>query len=247
MHCHVLSSPPWQPWLGGCQRGPCRLRQEAKGLSRCGDPPKSRVLEGLSGPPACPAARGLPFPRYADRAKQIRCNAVINEDPNNKLIRELKDEVARLRDLLYAQGLGDIIDSRYHLWSLPVAPGGGGLEAVLPAGLLYPGRPASCSASRAAVSHCPSASLRPLCLCSQPPAHSCEQEELLCPQQTSPSPPPPPVFSIPRPAAVPGRCSWGCARLRPLLRVLSENPTEMNPLLFCSLCLTPAPCPLSLS
>ncbi|XP_042635547.1 kinesin-like protein KIF1A isoform X15 [Catharus ustulatus] len=49
--------------------------------------------------------------RYADRAKQIRCNAVINEDPNNKLIRELKDEVARLRDLLYAQGLGDIIDN----------------------------------------------------------------------------------------------------------------------------------------
>ncbi|XP_042650487.1 kinesin-like protein KIF1A isoform X22 [Tyto alba] len=49
--------------------------------------------------------------RYADRAKQIRCNAIINEDPNNKLIRELKDEVARLRDLLYAQGLGDIIDN----------------------------------------------------------------------------------------------------------------------------------------
>ncbi|XP_074924759.1 kinesin-like protein KIF1A isoform X4 [Chelonoidis abingdonii] len=49
--------------------------------------------------------------RYADRAKQIRCNAVINEDPNNKLIRELKDEVARLRDLLYSQGLGDIIDN----------------------------------------------------------------------------------------------------------------------------------------
>ncbi|XP_049744601.1 kinesin-like protein KIF1A isoform X12 [Elephas maximus indicus] len=48
--------------------------------------------------------------RYADRAKQIRCNAVINEDPNNRLIRELKDEVTRLRDLLYAQGLGDIAD-----------------------------------------------------------------------------------------------------------------------------------------
>lgn len=53
------------------------------------------------------------LPRYADRAKQIRCNAVINEDPNNKLIRELKDEVTRLRDLLYAQGLGDITDSEY--------------------------------------------------------------------------------------------------------------------------------------
>uniref|UniRef100_A0A6Q2X137 plus-end-directed kinesin ATPase n=1 Tax=Esox lucius TaxID=8010 RepID=A0A6Q2X137_ESOLU len=49
--------------------------------------------------------------RYADRAKQIRCNAVINEDPNNRLVRELKEEVCRLKDLLYAQGLGDIIDS----------------------------------------------------------------------------------------------------------------------------------------
>uniref|UniRef100_A0A672SV69 plus-end-directed kinesin ATPase n=1 Tax=Sinocyclocheilus grahami TaxID=75366 RepID=A0A672SV69_SINGR len=49
--------------------------------------------------------------RYADRAKQIRCNAVINEDPNNRLVRELKEEVARLKDLLYDQGLGDIIES----------------------------------------------------------------------------------------------------------------------------------------
>nr|XP_045754685.1 kinesin-like protein KIF1B isoform X4 [Mirounga angustirostris] len=48
--------------------------------------------------------------RYADRAKQIKCNAVINEDPNAKLVRELKEEVTRLKDLLRAQGLGDIID-----------------------------------------------------------------------------------------------------------------------------------------
>ncbi|XP_065141643.1 kinesin-like protein KIF1B isoform X8 [Paramisgurnus dabryanus] len=48
--------------------------------------------------------------RYADRAKQIKCNAVINEDPNAKLVRELKDEVLRLKDLLRAQGLGDILD-----------------------------------------------------------------------------------------------------------------------------------------
>ncbi|CAJ0947309.1 unnamed protein product [Ranitomeya imitator] len=39
------------------------------------------------------------------RAKQIRCNAIINEDPNAKLIRELKEEVARLRQLLYSQDL----------------------------------------------------------------------------------------------------------------------------------------------
>ncbi|AWP11441.1 Kinesin-like protein isoform 2 [Scophthalmus maximus] len=49
--------------------------------------------------------------RYADRAKQIRCNAVINEDPNNRLVRELKEEVSRLKDLLFSQGLGDIIDN----------------------------------------------------------------------------------------------------------------------------------------
>ncbi|TRZ03735.1 hypothetical protein DNTS_009734, partial [Danionella cerebrum] len=49
--------------------------------------------------------------RYADRAKQIKCNAVINEDPNAKLVRELKDEVSRLKELLRAQGLGDILDN----------------------------------------------------------------------------------------------------------------------------------------
>ncbi|XP_048966057.1 kinesin-like protein KIF1C isoform X3 [Canis lupus dingo] len=43
--------------------------------------------------------------RYADRTKQIRCNAIINEDPNARLIRELQEEVARLRELLLAQGL----------------------------------------------------------------------------------------------------------------------------------------------
>ncbi|KAL4659954.1 kinesin-like protein KIF1C [Arapaima gigas] len=46
---------------------------------------------------------------YADRAKQIRCNAVINEDPNARLIRELKEEVNRLRQLLFSQGLSSEI------------------------------------------------------------------------------------------------------------------------------------------
>ncbi|XP_053574327.1 kinesin-like protein KIF1C [Bombina bombina] len=46
--------------------------------------------------------------RYADRAKQIKCNAVINEDPNARLIRELKEEVARLRQILFSQGLADL-------------------------------------------------------------------------------------------------------------------------------------------
>ncbi|CAL8241208.1 unnamed protein product [Merluccius merluccius] len=47
--------------------------------------------------------------RFVYRAKQIRCNAVINEDPNAKLIRELKEEVTRLRDLLFSQGLHDLL------------------------------------------------------------------------------------------------------------------------------------------
>lgn len=43
--------------------------------------------------------------RYADRAKQIVCKAVVNEDPNAKLIRELKEEVMRLRELLEMEGI----------------------------------------------------------------------------------------------------------------------------------------------
>ena len=37
--------------------------------------------------------------RYADRAKQIKNTAIVNEDPNQKMIRELKEEVERLRAL----------------------------------------------------------------------------------------------------------------------------------------------------
>ncbi|XP_034167718.1 kinesin-like protein KIF1B isoform X9 [Pangasianodon hypophthalmus] len=63
--------------------------------------------------------------RYADRAKQIKCNAVINEDPNAKLVRELKDEVTRLKELLRAQGLGDILDTP--MGSLTASPSSGSL------------------------------------------------------------------------------------------------------------------------
>lgn len=75
--------------------------------------------------------------RYADRAKQIKCNAVINEDPNAKLVRELKEEVTRLKDLVRAQGLGDIIDSKWvkqtllsGVWSLLLQRGGRAWPAI---------------------------------------------------------------------------------------------------------------------
>ncbi|XP_029564149.1 kinesin-like protein KIF1A isoform X15 [Salmo trutta] len=60
--------------------------------------------------------------RYADRAKQIRCNAVINEDPNNRLVRELKEEVSRLRDLLLSQGLGDILEMTNAMTGMSPSP-----------------------------------------------------------------------------------------------------------------------------
>ncbi|XP_031728835.1 kinesin-like protein KIF1A isoform X13 [Anarrhichthys ocellatus] len=60
--------------------------------------------------------------RYADRAKQIRCNAVINEDPNNRLVRELKEEVSRLKELLFSQGLGDIIDMTNAMTGMSPSP-----------------------------------------------------------------------------------------------------------------------------
>ena len=43
--------------------------------------------------------------RYADRAKQIMCKAVVNEDPNARLIRELKEEVVKLREILNQEGI----------------------------------------------------------------------------------------------------------------------------------------------
>ena len=43
--------------------------------------------------------------RYADSAKQIVCRAKVNEDPNAKLIRELKEEVLKLRSLLQNRGI----------------------------------------------------------------------------------------------------------------------------------------------
>ncbi|XP_015777124.1 PREDICTED: kinesin-like protein KIF13A [Acropora digitifera] len=44
--------------------------------------------------------------RYADRAKRIVNHAVVNEDPNAKIIRELREEVDRLKRLLAAKIAG---------------------------------------------------------------------------------------------------------------------------------------------
>ena len=38
--------------------------------------------------------------RYADRAKRIVCHAVVNEDPNGRVIRELRSELEFLKEQL---------------------------------------------------------------------------------------------------------------------------------------------------
>ena len=40
--------------------------------------------------------------RYADQAKKIKNKAVVNEDPNAKLVRELKEELEVLRGTIKA-------------------------------------------------------------------------------------------------------------------------------------------------
>ena len=44
--------------------------------------------------------------RYADSAKRIKNHAVVNEDPNARMIRELKEELAQLRSKLSGGGSG---------------------------------------------------------------------------------------------------------------------------------------------
>ncbi|CAO3594878.1 unnamed protein product [Absidia cylindrospora] len=46
--------------------------------------------------------------RYADQAKKIKNKAVVNEDPNAKMIRELKDELEVLRDRLRTYAPGEV-------------------------------------------------------------------------------------------------------------------------------------------
>ena len=55
-----------------------------------------------------------PLNRYADRAKKIKNKAVVNENPMDKLIRELREENEKLKKLM--QG-GDI--------SMNIGDGGG--------------------------------------------------------------------------------------------------------------------------
>lgn len=45
------------------------------------------------------------FNRYADRAKKIKNKAVVNENPMDKLIRELREENEKLKKMFEGGGL----------------------------------------------------------------------------------------------------------------------------------------------
>ncbi|KAL8815117.1 MAG: hypothetical protein Q9223_005715 [Gallowayella weberi] len=54
--------------------------------------------------------------RYADSAKRIKNHAVVNEDPNARMIRELKEELAQLRSKLSSGATaGGIADEQYSM------------------------------------------------------------------------------------------------------------------------------------
>lgn len=54
-------------------------------------------------PAECHYAETLSTLRYANRAKKIVNKPTVNEDPHVKLIRELREENARLKELLESQ------------------------------------------------------------------------------------------------------------------------------------------------
>jgi kinesin family protein 1 len=51
--------------------------------------------------------------RYADSAKRIKNHAVVNEDPNARMIRELKEELAQLRSKLSGGGSAGMAEEQY--------------------------------------------------------------------------------------------------------------------------------------
>ena len=60
---------------------------------------KTSLLSAIS-PASCNYAETLSTLRYANRAKNIINKPTVNEDSDVKLIRELREEITRLRTLL---------------------------------------------------------------------------------------------------------------------------------------------------
>jgi hypothetical protein len=68
------------------------------------------VFVAAISPADCNYGETLSTLRYANRAKNIINKPTINEDPNVKLIRDLRDEIAKLRALL---GANEYVSNEY--------------------------------------------------------------------------------------------------------------------------------------
>ncbi len=67
-------------------------------------------------PADCNSAETLSTLRYANRAKNIINKPTVNEDPNVRLIKELRDEITHLRAML---GTSDVVSAVYsQVWTL---------------------------------------------------------------------------------------------------------------------------------
>ncbi len=64
-------------------------------------------------PAACNYAETLSTLRYANRAKNIINKPTINEDPNVKLIKELRQEIARLKALLGGKSVSGAFQANF--------------------------------------------------------------------------------------------------------------------------------------
>jgi kinesin family member 16B len=71
---------------------------------------KTIMIAAIS-PADCNYGETLSTLRYANRAKNIVNKPTINEDPNVKLIRELRDEIYKLKSMLTSDNVSDSDDS----------------------------------------------------------------------------------------------------------------------------------------
>ncbi|CAG9861907.1 unnamed protein product [Phyllotreta striolata] len=73
---------------------------------------KTIMIAAIS-PADCNYGETLSTLRYANRAKNIINKPTVNEDPNVKLIRELREEITKLRALMFCEQRSDMLEQLY--------------------------------------------------------------------------------------------------------------------------------------
>lgn len=74
---------------------------------------KTIMIAAIS-PADCNYGETLSTLRYANRAKNIINKPTVNEDPNVKLIRELRNEISKLKALMFCEQRSDVLAQQIH-------------------------------------------------------------------------------------------------------------------------------------